>query len=151
MNGRIPADFQYSTTALAIVAMLAMPRLPTPMATREAGFSLAANGDSESCLRTSAGMSRIARSGKFWLTKRSRENCMAEVYQTSPGASFDFNGAGGEDLSRDRSSTGSGRRRLDPSESQALVGAMETRQIRRGHSRHAVVHKAAACVRRRGG
>src|SRR5437762_3496065 len=77
MNDRIPADFQYSTTDLAIVAMLAMPLLPTPIATREAGFSLAANGDSESCVRTSAGMSRIARSGKFWLTKRSRENCIA--------------------------------------------------------------------------
>ena len=34
----MPASFQYWTTARTMVAMLWMPRLPTPMATRAPGF-----------------------------------------------------------------------------------------------------------------
>jgi hypothetical protein len=65
MNGFIPCDFQYSTTDRTMVAMLVIPRLPTPIATREPGLNRDANGADDSSLRTVAGMSRIALSGKF--------------------------------------------------------------------------------------
>src|SRR4051794_16470859 len=51
-----------------MVAMFAIPRLPTPMATVAPGFRRAANGLEESCERTSAGMSAILWVGKFWRT-----------------------------------------------------------------------------------
>ena len=43
-NGRMPCDFQYWTAARVMVAILAMPRLPTPMATLRSGFE--ARGES---------------------------------------------------------------------------------------------------------
>jgi hypothetical protein len=53
------------TTAPAMVAILAMPRLPTPMATRDPGFTREPNDEAASCLCTSLATSRIARSGNF--------------------------------------------------------------------------------------
>ena len=56
-------------TARTMVAMLVMPRLPTPMATRAPGFNLDANCAEVSSFRTAAGISAMERSGKFWRTK----------------------------------------------------------------------------------
>src|SRR5438105_15617766 len=63
-----------------MVAMLVMPRLPTPIATRAPGFSREAKGAADNSFRTVAGMSRMLRSGKFWRTSRRRENCIALLY-----------------------------------------------------------------------
>ena len=53
-KGRMPRDFQYSATERTMVAMLAMPRLPTPMAMRDPGFRFAPKP---------AGSFRVARGG----------------------------------------------------------------------------------------
>ena len=68
-RGNIARDFQYSTTALTMVAMFAMPRLPTPSATRAPGWSFDPKPEDESCECTSPGMSWMRRSGKCWRTK----------------------------------------------------------------------------------
>src|SRR5208337_3102822 len=51
-----------------------------PMATRALGFTRPAKSAAESCLRTSAAMSGIARSGNFWRTNRRRGNCIIDFY-----------------------------------------------------------------------
>src|SRR5579864_5950871 len=63
-----------------MVAILAMPRLPTPMATRDPGFKREPNRDAESWCRTSPATSRIARSGNFWRTGSKRGTCMFSGY-----------------------------------------------------------------------
>src|ERR1051326_275390 len=63
-----------------MVAMLWMPRLPTPIATRDPGFSRDANSLAPSRLCTSAGPSGMWRSGNFWRMTRRRGNRMMGLF-----------------------------------------------------------------------
>src|SRR5271163_4797075 len=69
-------------TERTMVAMLAMPRLPTPMAMREPGGRLASKCPAVSSRRRAPGMSEMERSGKCCRMGRSRWNGILESYRT---------------------------------------------------------------------
>src|ERR1700683_3993315 len=79
MKGLYPASFQYATALRTMVAILAIPRLPTPMAIRPPFLGIELNSEEPSCFLTSVGRSAMLRSGRHWRTGSMREN-MAEVY-----------------------------------------------------------------------
>src|SRR5713101_8165845 len=85
INGFAPFDFQKSTTERTIVAILVMPRLPTPIATRAPGLARPLKGEFTSSLKTAGRTSRMPRSGKCWRTSRRRGSSMPELYQARFG------------------------------------------------------------------
>src|SRR6201992_4400851 len=63
-----------------MVAMLLIPRLPTPIAMYAPGLRFAPMPDPDNSSRTVPGMSRRARSGKFCLTSSIFENWSAGTF-----------------------------------------------------------------------
>src|SRR5262245_4127432 len=79
INGRAPFDFQKSTTERTIVAMLLIPRLPTPMPTRAPGCRRPPKGERASSSATAERTSSMLRSGNFWRTNRRPGNSMQGI------------------------------------------------------------------------
>src|ERR1041385_5804310 len=79
MKGFMPFSFQKATTEWTMVAMLAMPRLPTPMATLEPGARCAPNLELVSSRKIVPGMSEIFLSAKCCRTDTKRGNIYREL------------------------------------------------------------------------
>src|SRR3970282_1096093 len=74
-KGLAPRAFRWSTVARTIAAILAIPRLPPPTATRSPG--LIGREMADNAWRTAAGISSTRGRGKDWRTRTIRGKAMA--------------------------------------------------------------------------